>query len=159
MAIACSWEGGCKAAPQHYSHGTFQAGQTLDGCVRAVLAPCCPQSKGKKVMFITPAFAQTGGAGNPCSGTGLLIPMLAMIAIFYFLVIRPQQQRTKAHRELVNKVRRGDTVVTSNGFVGKVTKASDNSDEIEVELNDNMRVRVVKSTLMDVRGKGEPVKE
>ena len=82
-----------------------------------------------------------------------------MIAIFYFLVIRPQQQRSKAHRELVNKVRRGDTVVTANGFVGKVTKASDNSDEIEVELNDSMRVRVVKSTLMDVRGKGEPVKE
>jgi preprotein translocase subunit YajC len=108
-------------------------------------------------MFITPAFAQTGGAGDPF--TSLLIPMLVMILIFYFLVIRPQQQRTKAHRELVNKVRRGDTVVTSNGFVGKVTKASDNSDEIEVELSDNMRVRVVKSTLMDVRGKGEPVKE
>jgi preprotein translocase subunit YajC len=108
-------------------------------------------------MFITPAFAQMGGAGDPF--TSLLIPMLVMILIFYFLVIRPQQQRTKAHRELVNKVRRGDTVVTSNGFVGKVTKASDNSDEIEVELSDNMRVRVMKSTLMDVRGKGEPVKE
>jgi preprotein translocase subunit YajC len=85
--------------------------------------------------------------------------MLAMIAIFYFLVIRPQQQRSKSHRELVNKVRRGDTIVTSNGFVGKVTKASDNSDEIEVELSDNMRMRILKSTLMDVRGKGEPVKE
>ena len=108
-------------------------------------------------MFITPAFAQSGVGSDPF--TSLLIPMLAMIAIFYFLVIRPQQQRSKAHREQVNKVRRGDTVVTSNGFVGKVTKASDNSDEIEVELNDSMRVRVVKSTLMDVRGKGEPVKE
>lgn len=108
-------------------------------------------------MFITPAFAQTGGASDPF--TGLLIPMLVMIAIFYFLVIRPQQQRAKQHRELVAKVRRGDTVVTSGGFIGKVTKASDTSDEIEVELNDAMKVRVVKSTLMDVRNKSEPAKE
>jgi preprotein translocase subunit YajC len=108
-------------------------------------------------MFITPAFAQTGGGSDPF--TGLLVPMLVMILIFYFLVIRPQQQRAKAHRELVDKVRRGDTVITSGGFVGKVTKAVDNSDEIEVELSESMRVRVLKSTLMDVRSKSEPVKE
>lgn len=108
-------------------------------------------------MFITPAYAQSGGASDPF--TGLLIPMLVMILIFYFLVIRPQQQRAKAHRETVEKVRRGDTVVTSGGFIGKVVKAADNSDEIEVELNEGMRLRVLKSTLMDVRSKGEPVKE
>lgn len=108
-------------------------------------------------MFITPAYAQSGGGGDPF--TGLLVPMLLMIVIFYFLVIRPQQQRAKQHRETVEKVRRGDTVITSGGFVGKVTKAAENSDEIEVELNDAMRVRVLKSTLMDVRSKGEPVKE
>lgn len=108
-------------------------------------------------MFISPAYAQTGGASDPL--TGLLIPMLVMILIFYFLVIRPQQQRAKQHRELVDKVRRGDTVITSGGFIGKVTKAADNSDEIEVELSEAMRVRVLKSTLMDVRAKGEPVKE
>jgi len=108
-------------------------------------------------MFISPAFAQTGGASDPF--TGLLIPMLVMIIIFYFLVIRPQQQRTKAHRELVDKVRRGDTVITSGGFIGKVVKAADNSDEVEVELAENMRVRLLKSTLMDVRAKGEPVKD
>jgi preprotein translocase subunit YajC len=108
-------------------------------------------------MFISEAYAQTGGV--PEQFTGLLIPMLAMIVIFYFLVIRPQQQRAKMHRELVDKVRRGDTVITSGGFIGKVTKAADNSDEIEVELSDSMRVRVLKSTLMDVRSKGEPVKE
>ena len=104
-------------------------------------------------MFITPAYAQAAGGSDPF--TGLLIPMLAMVVIFYFLVIRPQQQRAKQHRELVNQVRRGDTVVTSGGFVGKDVKASDTTDEVEVELSDNMRVRVVKSTLMDVRGKGE----
>lgn len=108
-------------------------------------------------MIISPAFAQTGGASDPF--TGLLIPMLVMIIIFYFLVIRPQQQRTKAHRELVDKVRRGDTVITSGGFIGKVVKAADNSDEVEVELSENMRVRLLKSTLMDVRAKGEPVKD
>ncbi len=109
-------------------------------------------------MFISPAYAQTSSPGGE-PFTGLLIPMLLMIAIFYFLVIRPQQQRSKAHRELVQKVRRGDTVVTSGGFVAKVTRAADNTDEIEVELADNMKVRVLKSTLMDVRAKGEPVKE
>jgi preprotein translocase subunit YajC len=108
-------------------------------------------------MIISPAFAQTGGASDPF--TGLLLPMLVMIIIFYFLVIRPQQQRAKAHRELVDKVRRGDTVITSGGFIGKVVKAADNSDEVEVELSENMRVRLLKSTLMDVRAKGEPVKD
>jgi preprotein translocase subunit YajC len=108
-------------------------------------------------MFITPAYAQMPGGSDPF--TGLLIPMLAMVLIFYFLVIRPQQQRAKQHRELVNQVRRGDTVITSGGFIGKVTKATDGSDEIEVDLSDTMRVRVLKSTLIDVRGKGDVAKE
>ena len=108
-------------------------------------------------MFISPAYAQAPGGSDPF--TGLLIPMLAMVLIFYFLVIRPQQQRAKQHRELVNQVRRGDTVITSGGFIGKVTKATDDSDEIEVDLSDTMRVRVLKSTLIDVRGKGDVAKE
>lgn len=108
--------------------------------------------------FIAPAFAQ-GAAPGGDAFTSLIIPMVLMVAIFYFLIIRPQQSRAKQHRELVDKVRRGDTVITSGGFVGKVTKVSDGSDEIEVELSDQLRVRVVKSTLMDVRSKGEPVKD
>jgi len=111
-------------------------------------------------MFITPAYAQAGGATDVFGGIGgLLFPMLLMVVIFYILLVRPQQQRAKDHRELVSRVRRGDTVITSGGFVGKVTKAADNSDEIEVELSDNMRVRVLKSTLLDVRAKGEATKE
>jgi preprotein translocase subunit YajC len=82
-----------------------------------------------------------------------------MLGIFYFFLIRPQSQRAKELRERVNAVRRGDTVITSGGMVGKVLKASDTSDEIEVELAENLRVRVVKSTLLEVRSKGEPVKE
>jgi preprotein translocase subunit YajC len=109
-------------------------------------------------MFTTPAFAQTAGSPMDSFG-GLLIPMLLMLVIFYFFLIRPQSQRAKQHRERVNAVRRGDTVITSGGMVGKVLKASDNSDDIEVELADNLKVRIVKSTLMDVRSKGEPVKE
>jgi preprotein translocase subunit YajC len=119
------------------------------------LLPTNPQGDGS--MFITPAYAQVPGGSEPF--TGLLIPMLAMVLIFYFLVIRPQQQRAKQHRELVNQVRRGDTVITSGGFIGKVTKATDGSDEIEVDLSDTMRVRVLKSTLIDVRGKGDVAKE
>ncbi|MGH1418356.1 MAG: preprotein translocase subunit YajC [Hyphomicrobiaceae bacterium] len=90
----------------------------------------------------------------PGGGTlGFLVPMLLMMVIFYFLLIRPQQQRAREHAALVAGVRKGDTVVTSGGFIGKVTKASDNTDEVEVELNDNLRVRVLKSTLADVRDK------
>jgi preprotein translocase subunit YajC len=108
-------------------------------------------------MFTSPALAQMGGASDTL--TGLLVPMLVMILIFYFLVIRPQQQRSKMHREQMDKVRRGDTVISSGGFIGKVTKASETSDEVEVELSDSMRVRVLNSTLMDVRGRGETTKE
>lgn len=108
-------------------------------------------------MFISPAYAQGSPGGDPF--TGILIPMLLMVLIFYFLVIRPQQQKAKSHRDMVDKVRRGDTVITSGGFVARVTKVTENSDEVEVELSENMRVRVLKSTLIDVRSKGEPVKE
>ena len=107
-------------------------------------------------MFISPAYAQTGAPGSDMS---FLFVMLAFMAIFYFLVLRPQQNRAAEHRDMVNKVRRGDTVVTAGGFVGKVARVQDNSDEVEVELSDTMKVRVLKSTLMDVRSKGEPVKE
>jgi len=109
-------------------------------------------------MFITPALAQTG---NPLSDSfgGILIPMLLMVLIFYFLVIRPQSQRQKQHREMIERVRRGDTVVTSGGFIAKVTRVTENSDEIEVELADSLKVRVLRSTLMEVRSKSEPVKD
>lgn len=110
-------------------------------------------------MFISPAYADPTGGSDPLGVFGsLFVPMLLMIAIFYFLLIRPQHQRQKEHIEMVANVRRGDTVVTSGGFVGKVSKVFENSNDIEVELNDQMKVRVVRSTLVDVRSKGEPVK-
>jgi preprotein translocase subunit YajC len=109
-------------------------------------------------MFVSPAFAQSASpAMDPFSG--LLIPMLLMLGIFYFFLIRPQSQRAKEHKARMDAVRRGDTVVTSGGMVGRVLKVSDTSDEVEVELADNLKIRVIKSTLMDVRSKGEPVKD
>lgn len=72
-------------------------------------------------MFITPAYAQ-GAPGGGSDFMLQLIPILLMFVIFYFLLIRPQQQRAKQHREMVNNIRRGDTVVTSGGIIGKVTR-------------------------------------
>ena len=108
-------------------------------------------------MFISPAFAQ----GIP---TGLLDPssplwmMGIIVVIMYFLVLRPQQKRAKEHQELVKNLRRGDTVVTSGGLVGKVTKVVDD-EQVEVEIADGVRVRQVRSMVTGVRAKGEPVRD
>jgi preprotein translocase subunit YajC len=109
-------------------------------------------------MLISPAFAQ----GSPFGGGGdlmtQLLPFVLIFVIMYFLILRPQQKRVKAHQEMVKNVRRGDTVVTSGGLVGKVTKVIDD-DQIEVEIADGIRVRQVRAMVSDVRAKGEPVKE
>jgi preprotein translocase subunit YajC len=81
-----------------------------------------------------------------------IAPWVLIFAIFYFLMIRPQQQRAKQHQEAISNVRRGDTVVTSGGIVGRVAKVKDDS-EIMLEIADNVQVRVVKSTLSEVRSK------
>ena len=109
------------------------------------------------MMFITPAYAQSAAPGAP--DFSFFIMIMLMAAIFYFLLIRPQQQRHKQHQEMVTGVRRGDIVVTAGGFVGKVTKATETSRDIEIELNDQMRIKVDKSTLLDVRSKADKAKE
>ena len=81
-----------------------------------------------------------------------MAPLILLFAIFYFLLIRPQQQRQKQHQEMVNAVRRGDSVVTAGGLVGRVAKVKDDG-EILLEIADNVQVRVVKSTLADVRSR------
>ncbi len=105
--------------------------------------------------MITPAYAQTA-VGD---GGGILIqifPFILIFVIFYFLIIRPQRKRVDDHRQLVDGVRRGDMVVTSGGIVGKVTRVFDDSDEIQVEIAEGVRVKIVKATLSDVRSKTEP---
>lgn len=105
--------------------------------------------------FLTmPALAQDAGSTGPGLMSQLLM-FAPLILIFYFLLIRPQQQRAKKHAALVSAVKRGDTVVTSGGLVGKVTKAGDA--EVTVELADNVRVQVIKQMIIEVRGKNEPV--
>src|SRR5271166_3898927 len=83
-----------------------------------------------------------------------MVPLIAVFAIFYFLMIRPQQQRAKQHREMIDNVRRGDTVVTAGGIVGRVAKVKDEG-EIMLEISDNIQVRVLKSTLSEVRTKSQ----
>jgi preprotein translocase subunit YajC len=107
-------------------------------------------------MFITPAYAQGGPFGS--DAFGMLIPFVLIIVMMYFLILRPQQKRVREHNDLVKNLRRGDTVVTSGGLVGKVTKVVDD-EQIEVEIADGVRVRQVRSMVQGVRAKGEPVKD
>ncbi len=109
-------------------------------------------------MLITPAFAQAAGAQG---GGGILVSMLPFVLIFvimYFLIIRPQQKRVKQHQEMIKNVRRGDTIVTSGGIIGKIVKVIDDG-EIQVEIADNVKVRVSRAMIAEVRAKGEPVKD
>ncbi len=84
-------------------------------------------------------------------------PFIAIFAIMYFLILRPQQRRAKDQKALVQGARRGDVVVTSGGLIGKVTKSTDEN-EVELEIAPNVRVRLARSGIADVRAKGEPVK-
>lgn len=109
-------------------------------------------------MFSSPAYAQaaaTGGAGTTASLIAF-VPYIAIFAIFYFLMIRPQQQRAKAHRAMIDAVKKGDSVVTGGGIIGKVTRVDDNG-EIEVEVAPTVKLRVLKGTLSDVRDRAAPV--
>ena len=109
-------------------------------------------------MSLMPVFAQAGPGGSPMDSSFMFM-MLMVLGIVYFIGIRPQQQRAKDMEAMLSKIRRGDTVVTEGGFVARVSKVTEGSDEIEVELSDQLKVRVLKSTLRSVRSKNEPVKE
>ena len=105
-------------------------------------------------MFESPAFAATGAAAP--SGTAAFMlnvfPLILIFIIFYFLLIRPQQRRVKQHQQMVQAVKPRDTAITSGGLIGKVTKVDDN--EVEMEIAQGVRVRVVKSMLSDIRPHG-----
>jgi preprotein translocase subunit YajC len=108
-------------------------------------------------MLITPAFAQAAGATDTNNLLMSLLPFALIFIIMYFLIIRPQQKKAKEHNELVKNIRRGDTVITSSGLVGKVTKVVDD-DQIEFEIADGVRVRQMRQMISIVRAKGEPAK-
>ena len=109
-------------------------------------------------MLITPAFAQAAGGGDTNSMLMSLLPFALIFVIMYFLILRPQQKRVKTHQEMVKNVRRGDTVVTNGGLIGRVAKVVDDH-EIEIEIADDVRVRQQRSMIAEVRAKGEPVKD
>lgn len=105
-------------------------------------------------MFITPAFAQTAADGS--GGTmGLILPLLIMVPVFYFLILRPQQQRAKQTKQMLEALRRGDRVVTNGGIIGTVAKVISDT-EVAVDIAENVRVRVVRSMISQVLAKPEP---
>ena len=110
-------------------------------------------------MLVTAAYAQQAApAAGGLDMFGMLPPILAMFFIMYWFLFRPQQKRMKQHQAMIAAVRRGDTVVTSGGFVCKVTKAVEGDPEIEVEITEGVKARLMRSMINDVRIKGEPAK-
>jgi preprotein translocase subunit YajC len=108
-------------------------------------------------MWITPAYAQAASPTSELFSPSSPIWMMAIIfVIMYVLMIRPQQKKVKQHQEMVKNLRRGDSVITSGGTLGKVTKVVDD-DQIEIEIAQGVRVRQMRNMVSEVRAKGEPV--
>ena len=108
--------------------------------------------------FITPAYAQAVGAAGSTDFVMQLVPFAVILVIMYFMIMRPQQKRAKAHQEMISNVRRGDTVVTAGGLIAKVSRTLDDA-EVEIEISQGVKVRLLRTMISDVRSKGEPVKE
>lgn len=107
-------------------------------------------------MFISPAYAQTASDGASILQT--MIPFILIFAIMWLLLIRPQQKKMKEHRAMVESLRRGDQVVTAGGLIGKVVKVKEDG-EVEVEIAEGVKVRVVRQTITTVLSKTEPAKD
>jgi preprotein translocase subunit YajC len=99
-------------------------------------------------------YAQAASPGAMDYLNSLIAPTIMIIGIMYFMMIRPQQKRLKEHRDMVANIRRGDTVVTSGGIIGKVAKVEDN--ELQIEIADGVRIKVLRGTISEIRGKTEP---
>lgn len=115
-------------------------------------------------MFVTPAFAQAAGAAAPAGAldpSGIILqlaPILILVVIFWLLIFRPQQKRAREQKAMLNAITRGDTVVTTGGIIGKVTKAVDGED-LEIEIAQGVKVKLVRGMIADVRSKGTPVND
>ena len=106
-------------------------------------------------MFSSPAYAQAGAAPAGAGAGGAImqfVPLLFIFVIFYFLLIRPQQNRVKQHRAMIGAVKKNDTAVTGGGVIGKVVKVDET--EVELEIASGVRIRVLKTMLSDVRPHG-----
>jgi preprotein translocase subunit YajC len=105
-------------------------------------------------MFITPAYAQGAGGGGDLMIS--LLPFILIFVIMYFLIIRPQRQQARQREEMLKGIRRGDTVITGGGLIGKVTKVIDDN-ELELQIADGVKVRAQRGLVYGVRAKAEPV--
>jgi len=108
-------------------------------------------------MFATPAFAQTAAGaatGGPQDMIMQFLPLIGLVVLFYFLMIRPQQKRLKQHQLMITNLKRGDQVVLNSGVLGKVVRVEDK--EVGVEIATSVTVKVVKTMISEVRAKGEP---
>ena len=108
-------------------------------------------------MFVTPAFAQSAGSPGMGDFMGMIRPLVMIMAVFWFLLIRPQQRTMKEHQDTISKISRGDTVVTSGGLIGRVAKVVDDK-ELLVEGGENVKVRGLRQGVSDVRARGGPAK-
>ena len=110
------------------------------------------------MFFISPAYAQaTGGSLQDLLGNSLLVPMLLVLPIMYFFMFRPQQLQEKQRREMLSKMRRGDSVVLSGGIIGKINRVRDDDPLVDVEIAKGTIVQVLRASVSEVRVKGEPV--
>ena len=107
-------------------------------------------------MLISPAYAQAGGLFDSQSAMIQFLPLVLIFVVFYFLLIRPQQQKQKTHRGMLDTLRRGDRVVTGGGIIGSVNRVTAGSDEIEIDIAQGVRVRVLRSTISSVLAKPDP---
>lgn len=108
-------------------------------------------------MFVSPAYAQAAApAGGLAGGIEAFLPLVLIFVVFYFLMIRPQQKRMKVHKEMLSNLRRGDRVVLGGGIMGQVAKVTSET-EVQVEIADGVKVRVVRSAIQEVVSKTEPV--
>ena len=106
-------------------------------------------------MLISPAYAQGLGGLDP-NTLMQFAPLVLIFVVFYFLLIRPQQQKAKEHKTMLSQLRRGDRVVTGGGIIGTVTKVVDD-EAVMVEIAENIRVRVLRGTITAVLAKTAPV--
>ena len=100
-------------------------------------------------MLISPAYAQAGGAPAGFDFISLM-PLVLIFVVFYFLLIRPQQKKMKAHREMIAAVKRGDKVLTAGGIIGTVVKVEESDDVLLVEIAKDIRVRVARGTISEL---------
>jgi len=108
-------------------------------------------------MFISQAFAQGVGGSDGGGILFQLIPFILIFVVIYFLILRPQQKRAKEHREMVAALRRGDQVLTNGGLIGKISKVTDDGEDVEVEIAKGVKVRVMRHMISEVRSRTEPV--